>query len=227
MRVYSKAELDNMANGINQKFYPERLIKPMPLDGYDLLEKLGCEIEWKYLTPNDDILGITCFEDTDWYVWPHNKLLVDDKPFLEFFKNGTIVINQILLDKKDIKKENFVVCHEAMHWYKDQEYFLSLDDTFIQICKKNSFDDFRLYKNFTNLEIIESQTNYLAAALLLPNEILKETFFKIGRYRNIPDKPIKYEIYMKKWIKEISEIYRVNFNLVLYRLYDIGVLKKC
>ena len=76
MRVYSKAELDNMANGINQKFYPERLIKPMPLDGYDLLEKLGCEIEWKYLTPNEDILGITCFDDTDWYVWPHNKLLL-------------------------------------------------------------------------------------------------------------------------------------------------------
>lgn len=42
---YSRETLEIMADEINRKYYPDRLEKVIPLDHYDLLEKLGLEVE--------------------------------------------------------------------------------------------------------------------------------------------------------------------------------------
>lgn len=38
---YSRERLEEMADQLNMKYYPERLEKVLPLDPYDLLEKQG------------------------------------------------------------------------------------------------------------------------------------------------------------------------------------------
>lgn len=58
---YSKDCLEQMADEINTKYYPERMREPLPLDPYDLLEKQGLEVEWKYISPNDQLLGLVFF----------------------------------------------------------------------------------------------------------------------------------------------------------------------
>lgn len=48
------------------------------------------------------------------------------------------------------------------------------------------------------LEIVESQTNYLTAAFIMPKDVLIKEFFRIGRYKYIPTQPIEYKSYRKE-----------------------------
>lgn len=75
------------------------------------------------------------------------------------------------------------------------------------------------------VSLIEAQNNYLTAALLMPRKQIKEAFFRLLRYKNIPTEAIPLTIYMKKRIAALAKMYGVNFNVVLYRLQDIGVLE--
>lgn len=78
----------------------------------------------------------------------------------------------------------------------------------------------------SDVDIIERQNNYLNAAVLMPRNVIKREFFKRLRFKTIPSEPIKYEVYMKKYIKSLADDYGLNFNPVLYRLYDLGILKR-
>ena len=97
---YSRETLELMADETNGKYYPERLEKVLPLDPYDLLEKQGLDVEWKYISPNEQLLGLIFFADEQFPVWNKGTFEQGDKPHCESFKRGTIVINNILKEKK-------------------------------------------------------------------------------------------------------------------------------
>ena len=42
--------------------------------------------------------------------------------------------------------------------------------------------------------------------------------------KNVPSQPIKFEDYMKQGIGVLAKRYDIGFNVVKYRLQDIGVL---
>lgn len=216
-----------MANEINSRYYPQRLTSVVPLDCYDLLEKLGLDIEWKYISPSLDIQGMYFVEDGEFYVWPHGEIRSGDKPILEKFKKDTIVINQILLDKKSYKqKENFVCTHEIGHAIKDKEYFRLHPKNRMQMCSEASLRGSSWNDSMQVEDVIESQNNYLTAALLMPREVIKTQFFKALKWRNIPSEPVEFVPYMKKSIGVLAKGYGVNYNPVIYRLCDIGVLDR-
>lgn len=98
---YSREKLELMANDLNRRYYPERLDMLLPLDPYDLLEKQGLDVEWKYISPNDKILGMIFFEDGDFLVWDKGIYEKGDMPHYESFRKGTIVINAILTESKN------------------------------------------------------------------------------------------------------------------------------
>ena len=222
---YSKENLELIADSVNKRYYHERLEKILPLDPYDLLEKLGLEIEWKFISPNFDLLGMIFFEDSSWFIWDNDNYELCYKPHLENFKKGTILINSNLLNKKYAKSEAFVVGHEVCHWIKDVLYFKNHPTDFLQICSKESINNTTWNNSFTELDVIERQTNYLAA-LFMPRNLIKLEFFKRLRYKNIPPEPIEYKIYMRKVIKSLADDFNLNYNPILYRLYDLNILKR-
>lgn len=225
--IFNREELELMADNINEKYFPERLEKPIMLDPYDLLDKLGCSYNWKYISPDKSILGITFFDDGMWYIWPSGEFKEGDKYSKEFFPKKTILINQTVLDgQKNRYEENFIVIHEAGHWIKDKDFFESNSGSISHICKKNDMEKTYWCQDLTELEIIERQTNYLGAAILMPWDTIKKEFFRLLRYKNIPQKPLALQKYMFKAIQELSKTFNVNFNPVKYRLMDIGVLEK-
>lgn len=61
-------------------------------------------------------------------------------------------------------------------------------------------------------------------SILMPRDIIKKEFFRLLRYKNIPDEPIEYMSYMKKHIAAIAQKLGINYNPVLYRLYDLNIL---
>ena len=78
-------------------FYDPEMFFNMTLSGelflIDLLEKLGLEVEWKYISPNDKFLGMIFFEDGTFPIWDKGTYTKGDKPHYEFFKKGTMMIN--------------------------------------------------------------------------------------------------------------------------------------
>ena len=73
-------------------------------------------------------------------------------------------------------------------------------------------------------DIIERQNNYLCAAVIMPRDVIKKAFFKSMRYKNIPEEPIEFKPFMKKHIAVLASMYGINYNPVLYRLYDLNIL---
>ena len=60
---YSAHQLENEAEKLLAQFDPERLKKPKPIDVYAVIEKcLGVDYDWKYITPDQSILGATAFK---------------------------------------------------------------------------------------------------------------------------------------------------------------------
>lgn len=226
MYFYSKEKLEIMADELNKENYPERLEKLIPFDPYDFLEKRGLEIERKYITPNKKILGMIFFDNGVWPVWDNGNYNKGDYPHNEFFKKGTVVINNILIDEKDVKKERFVAGHEAMHWIKDKDYFKAHTTDVLHACKDEVFEKTYWNNRMSGEEIIERQTNYLNAAVQMPRDLIKSEFFKKLRYKNIPEGSIEYMSYMKKYIKSLADSFGLNYNPVLYRLYDLNILKR-
>ena len=170
---------------------------------------------------------MTVFENSLWPIWENGNFKSGDNCKLALFKKDTIVINQSVLDgQKNRGEENFVVAHEASHWIKDKEYFMGNPDNVFQVCSKNSFNQTNWTAEMKELDIIECQTNYMAAAILMPRDILKAEFFRLLRFKNIPQSPLQLQRFMFGTIQKLSKIFNVNFNPVKYRLMDIGVLER-
>lgn len=118
----------------------------------------------------------------------------------------------------------FVCTHENCHWIKDLEYFKDHPENIIQICDSKSLEKTYWNSKMSDRDIIERQNNYLCAAVIMPRDVIKKAFFKSMRYKNIPDKSIEYKPFMKKHIAILANMYGINYNPVLYRLFDLNIL---
>lgn len=228
MKYYTRSQLEEMADDINRNFFPERLEKVTVLDEYALLENLGLEVEWDYISPNEDILGLIFFENGSWYVWDDLDIK-KKKVRKKYYQKGTVVINQILLDSetdKNRNRERFVANHESMHWVKDKPFFSTRNNGILQICNEKTTNSTYWSNQMSGEEIVERQTNYLNAAVLMPKDITINTFFKLARFKNIPTEPIDYMSYMTKHVAKLAKMFGLNFRPVLYRLYDLNILKR-
>lgn len=89
--VYSKSELEELADSINRRFFSNRLIGVSPLDPYDLVEKIGCDVEWKYISPDESILGMTFFDDGMWYIWENGECVPGVLPQKEYGGTAAVI----------------------------------------------------------------------------------------------------------------------------------------
>ena len=88
--VYSKDELEEMADAINDRYFPERLVKAMPFDPYLFLDKLGYEYQWALISPGLRIAAMTFFSDSMWYIWPKQSYERGEIPEERVFRKGTV-----------------------------------------------------------------------------------------------------------------------------------------
>ena len=68
---YSQKQLEDKATELLRKFDPERLVRCKPIDVYEVIEKcLDVPYDWKYITPDQSVLGLTAFRSGTLWVWP-------------------------------------------------------------------------------------------------------------------------------------------------------------
>lgn len=219
---YSAKQLEEKANELLYKFDPERLEKPKPIDVYAVVEKcLDVPYDWKYITPDQSVWGLTVFKSGYLWVWPKSYYRAGMMPEKRYFEAGTIVIDSYLTELPQRGPENFTVMHEVFHQVLHKRCFLHSNPNYTHSTTKSalSLSQGKTYRS--SLEINESQANYCAACFLMPRKPVGELFYNLHGSRcvlNIND-PHLTEI-----VQTMASEFSVSKAAMKIRLQSLGLV---
>lgn len=177
---YSPSQLERKATELLTTFDPQRLKKAKPIDVYEVIEKcLNVPYDWKYITPDQSIWGMTFFRAGYYWVWPCSYYEDGMEPKKAYYDQGAIVIDSFLTELSDRGPENFTVMHEVFHQVLHKRCFAHSKGEYKHETQKKSLSlqAGRTFK--TSLEICEYQANFCAACFLMPKEPVVELFSKM------------------------------------------------
>lgn len=223
-REYSKSQLEDLANDLNISFDSDRLEKAKSIDVYDVVEFVGADIDWKYLSIDGNVLGATVFCDGLFPVF--EKQDGEFVPEIIFVNKGTIIVDIRVDEGDNIGRKNFTVMHEVFHFLYHKKSFTKRNGGLKKILETEVFRSYEeKKKGMTAIEILEWQANYMAAAFLVPKSAL------INEIKTVSDISIDIDntsiISLKDIkIKELAKRFSVSNQTMIYRLQSLGILRK-
>lgn len=218
---YSRMELEDKATDLLVKFDRERLKKIKPIDVYAVIEKcLNVPYDWKYLSPDQSILGATAFDSGYIWVWPENKYYDGLKPFKLEVEKGTILIEATLTEQDNRGRENFTVMHEVFHHVLHKRCFKDMGKNFVHTTYSRTIDGKINCSDF-GLKQIEYQANACAAAFLMPAKLTIAEYKR--RYEEAGFESIAYGF---KWrlIRGMAKDFGVSKQAMSIRLQTLGLI---
>lgn len=214
---YSQKQLEEKATELLRKFDVERLYKCKTLDVYEVIEKcLDVPYDWKYITPDQSILGLTAFRSGTLYVWPKSHYETGMLPHKIYLEEGTILIDSTLTEQSDPGTENFTVMHEVFHQVLHKRCFRHCNPDYAHSTTRKALESKR--KAFTSLEICEYQANTCAASFLMPatvieNQLNHHHIDYTLNFNNAGDRKI---------LVELATQFNVTKTAMKYRLINLG-----
>ena len=162
MQMLSYANIEEIANKtLNQYLGNEcRRFKPINIQGL-ITDYLGLSLEYKKLSKNGSILGVTTFADVSIEVWDN------DVANFECFPGSTVIIEKSLKNDKMIGRKNFTISHEGAHQLLERLF----PDVNVEICENVKMREYRTLQ--TNDDWKEWQADALASALLMPADLVE------------------------------------------------------
>lgn len=218
---YTPTQLEAKAKELLVEFDAERLHKTKPIDVYLVIEKcLSVSYDWKYLTPDQSVLGATAFTGGTLWVWPESKYYDGLLPFEIEVEPGTILIDSTLTEQDNRGRENFTVMHEVFHQVLHKKCFRGMPKSYVHPTSSRTIDGYIRYATYA-LAMIEKQANACAAAFLMPAELTRDNY--IERYKSAGmsryNWQFKYDI-----IKELAEEFSVSQQAMSIRLQNLGLI---
>lgn len=219
---YSARQLESAAEKLLFQFDPERLKKPKSIDVYAVIEKcLGVEYDWKYITPDQSILGATAFNAGYIWVWPEPCYREGMLPSKVYLPKGCILIDATLTESGNRGRENFTVMHEVFHQVLHKNCFRREKPDYIHGTSQKALNDKKLLK--TSLDFIEYQANTCAAAFLMPQHVVREEFKK--RSNNLSSKyPLPCNYMVESIICDMANAFSVSKQAMRYRLNALNMI---
>lgn len=220
---YSAKQLEGKANELLYKFDPERLEKPKPIDVYAVIEKcLDVPYDWKYITPDQSVWGLTVFKPGYLWVWPKPFFQEGMRPEKAFYEAGTIVIDGYLTELRQRGPENFTVMHEVFHQVLHKRCFAHSKGDYTHVTTKSALSLKHGGKMRSSLEINESQANYCAACFLMPRNPVSEMFNKLhssGCLLDVDDPRLS------AIVQTMAAEFSVSSAAMKIRLQSLGLVK--
>ncbi len=218
---YSPEQLENKAEDLLKQFDEERLRKPKPIDVYAVIEKcLGVEYDWKYLTPDQSVYGMTAFKDGSIWAWPAPFYKEGMKPMRVFIKKGTIVIDSFLTEYEHRGPENFTVMHEVFHQVLHEKCFAHGNPDY-HATTKQAISSKR--RPMTDLEICEYQANACAAAFLMPRKVVADVLRDATRNTRMLDLSDHRSTGV---IRQMAKDFSVSQKAMRYRLLNLKLAEE-
>lgn len=115
-----KENLDNVAEQILKKYYPEALKQPMPIDTDILLKRIGLSKIERRISKDASVFGRIYFEDAE------SAFYNDDTERLEIVpvKAGTIMVDPMVFFLRNMGSVNNTIIHECVHWLLHRPLFV-------------------------------------------------------------------------------------------------------
>lgn len=223
----SPSQLEDKAVKLTQDFDKECLIRPKPIDVYDVVDFIKCVPDWVYLTPDQSYLGLTAYNEGYWWAWPAPYYKAGMLPEKIAVHAGTILIDRTISEGGNRGIENFTVMHECFHQILHPRCFRTRTANYQHYCQKKDFRaESGKRKNMTAIERIEAQANYCAAAFLMPKKTVQAVFIEKVGLSALPTAPIRITVIIDAVISEMAEIFGVNYSPMKYRLQNLGLLSR-
>lgn len=186
------------------------------VDATKLAGMLGFKIEYVHITADGSILGQT----SSGRVWTE---IYDDNMSKLFFEldGSTILIDKRLLNNpKIVGRKNFTIAHEIAHQILNRLY-PEMYDT-----QNRIFCDYRRSAK-PKKKIVdwhEWQADALAAALLLPFDVLQDSMFVFGLGEKMKMLSRKYSSTRFELFCEMADYLQVSRTALSYRMEQLGLL---
>lgn len=218
---YSPSQLEAKAEELLRNFDKERLVKTKPIDVYAVIENcLDVPYDWKYLTPDQSVLGMTAYNAGYIWVWDKPYYIEGMQPYQLVLEKGTIVIDSTLTEGNNRGRENFTVMHEIFHQVLHKPCFRREPSDYIHETTDVAVNGKK--KLVTALDIIEYQANTCAAAFLMPRDLTTGVFKQMysGLERMYSIQPLA-----KRIISDMAEEFNVSNTAMKYRLQNLSLIK--
>lgn len=240
----SPNQLEAYAEKLLSSFDKELLTKTKPIDVYAVIEKcLDVPYDWKYITPNQSVLGMTAFNAGLTWVWevPDNQKhrLICYQNLIErgmseaeltslngmiprqlYLEKGTILIDSSLTESENRGRENFTVMHEIFHQVIHKNSFRREKPDYTHRSIQKALNSKK--RLVTALDHIEYQANACAAAFLMPRTLLANTYRKCYSGSTL----LNADSYQAKTIiKNLAPEFNSSAQAMKYRLLNIKLLK--
>lgn len=228
--VLSRNDIEDIAYGVLSEHMPIALSKPQPVDIQWLAEEeYGLEITHRFLTYDTSILGLIAFARQNFKLLDHRF-----NPVTETLEEGTIVIEQSLLGRKDRTRYRFTMAHEASHWLIHRPFHSPTNKQFecrtvsqsYIACRSQDIEG--LGKGYLDDDIAwqEWQADTLAAALLMPKEMFiwasERAFRQIGLNR-IPRNILIGRDAFYQVLQYLSATFEVSLQAAKIRLKNLNI----
>ncbi len=216
---YSPAQLEDKANELLRQFDAERLTMAKPIDVYAVIEQcLDVPYDWKYITPDQSIWGMTFFKPGYQWVWPEPRFIDGMRPEKAFFEQGTILIDSFLTELPDRGPENFTVMHEVFHQVLHKRCFAHASCDYKHETRRENLN-LRTGKKYpSSLEICEYQANFCAACFLMPRVPVTAMFHRLtSSEQNC--------FVNESVVAEMAAAFSVSKSAMRIRLQSLGLTK--
>lgn len=160
LNVVDRRSIEARSRMLLEKYCPDNLRDHSAIPIEHLVEKLGLDIEYQYLTKlGEDVLGkLVCTDGlTPYYDMDERKYM------LLQVKANTIIIEVRLADKPDKGRYRFTVAHELAHWLLHKSKIIESEAALTESGNSE----------------MERQADYMASALLMPINSVKGHFYKL------------------------------------------------
>lgn len=173
--------LDEYAESVLLEAAPGHLKTPSPLEVDAFLEfYLRIQVEYKKLSYGGKVLGLTAFNAGHIQVFDEKT----NMPMPLYVKEGTVVIDTSLLQKRNEGRLRFTLMHEAAHWMLHRRAFSEENSFFVNdkfdnqylAAKEGRIDYSRSCREDNDGQRMERQADFFAAALLMPRPALRVAY---------------------------------------------------
>lgn len=216
---YIKAkEMDDIAEEILKKYFPDSLQVPMALPVDTYLSNIGLtKVEGK-LTEDSSIFGEMVFKDTEVIFYDEGK------PQTRLIKKKTVLVDPNVICLRNQGSYNNTLVHESVHWllhYYHNEYKMLFDNDHYRSSSRSDSSVLN-FSGWTDYDWMEWQANGIAGRILMPRRTIKQMVQELFVKYSLEFEEDKKTTMFEQIIDELSEFFQVSRLAVKIRLDQLG-----
>ncbi len=231
--LLKKPDFEVIGQDVLNRFRPENLIRPMPLDIDGMMyNDLNLDILSMFISQDGSLLGMIAFDDCEWEVYTGSGRRTQAIPM------GTVVIDASLSGPEQRPRCRFTKAHEASHWILHRSYHSPDKKTYnfrpapeCIACRQDNIERYRWNYGLsrTEDEWAEWQADSLAAVLLMPKEVFSEKALSLMRSHGI------YQSFLligerltesRDVIDELAKTFEVSRRAAQIRMLHLGLIRQ-